>query len=316
MNELRLILILIGIAFLVGLYIISRRFSRPELLQQSEDKTESVRQMDSDPSKRAQQQIRTRQTGAGARSDMQTSHFLDHEILRDYAEDIDWDNIDDIDLEWLEDSLDRINYDQIMYELSQGYADVASGSYISGYGEPRKRGKVLVTLKSSDAEKMHRAMNTAQKIQPLVLLLHLLANNSRQFSGEQLQKALADVGMQFGEMNLYHYYADPEKTSDVQHKQRVFSVANTTGNGSFNKDKLDTLHTPGITLLLQLPAPVDAALAFETWYKTAKLLAEKLDGTLFDASKNRVTKQSLNHMKDQVSEYGLKLRFSHNSSIH
>lgn len=315
MNELRLILILIGIAFLIGLYLISRRFSKPLTAHQPGAQA-SHNQDSHSESATPQTRGNRHQSHNDSAPQLSTSHFLDNEVLRDYADDIDWDNLDDIDLEWLEDSLDRINYDQIMYELNQGYAQMSTGHYLSGYGEPSKRGKVFISMKSQDAEKMHWAVNSAQKIQPLVLVLHILAGNGRQFAGEQLQKAMKEVGMQFGEMNLFHYYADPEKTSDVQHKQRIFSAANTTGSGAFHKEKLATMHTPGITLLLQLPTPIDQALAFETWYQTAKSLADKLGGTLFDVGKNRLTKQALNHMQDQVSEYGLKLRFDHSSSIH
>lgn len=322
MNELRLILIVIGIAFIAGLYFISRRFSQvshnPNSNGDVETRVRPTLDMNQSASAVAApvRDVTTPLQESQLRTDLETSHFLDHEILRDYADEIDWDKLDDIDLEWLEDSLDRINYDQIMYELNQGSAQVSSGMYASGYQEPYQRSKAFISLKKSDAEKMQYAMSTAQHIQPLIMILHILASNGKQFSGEQLQTAFQAVGMQHGEMNLFHYYADPEKTSDVQHKQRIFSAANTTGSGVFKKDKLDTMHTPGITLLLQIPAPIDAALAFETWYKTAKSLADKLDGTLFDATKSRITKQSLNLMKDQASEYGLKLRFTHSPSIH
>ena len=122
--------------------------------------------------------------------------------------------------------------------------------------------------------------------------------------------------MQFGEAGLFHYYADPEISSEVQRKQSVFSVANAIEPGSFSKNSLETLKTPGVTCLMQLPCPVDAGLAFEKFYQTAKALASKLDAELYDSSRNRMTKQCLNDMKEKMSEHSLKVRFSQHSNVH
>jgi cell division protein ZipA len=67
---------------------------------------------------------------------------------------------------------------------------------------------------------------------------------------------------------------------------------------------------------MQLPGPIDNTVAFEWFCRAGNELAQKLDGVLCDESRNTMTPQGLNHMKDQVSSFNLKLQLSQQPSIH
>ncbi len=66
--------------------------------------------------------------------------------------------------------------------------------------------------------------------------------------------------------------------------------------------------TPGLSLFLQLPGPLNPVRAFDLFAATAQRLAEGLGGELRDRSRSAVSRQSLEHLRDEVQQYELRLR--------
>ena len=318
MNEFRIILIIIGAFILVGVYLLGRRHSsRNSSLQHQHADLAHQSKAESSGLENASHS-RTKTLGT---KEIASSHYLDQEMLDEFgseanAESVDWDNVGEVDFENLADSMEDVNYDQLIYQIGSGSSELPTGGHSAGFGGSSKPEKVFVPLRNTSNEKTYSAMNTAQNVESLVLVINIFARDNATINGEQLQSAMKYAGMHFGEAGLFHYYADPETSSEVQHKQSIFKIANAIEPGTFRKDGLDSLSTPGITCLMQLPCPVDAGLAFEKFYQTSKSLASKLNADLYDASRNKLTKQSLNNMKEQISEHSLKVRFSQSSNIH
>ena len=311
-NELRLILIVLGIVIVLGLYLAGRRNKKS--IPSSQDQAGSVAM----PAYSEAGDASQRHAALGAMPDPADDDKRFEDLLVEYDEQVDWDNLDEMDTEWLEESGADINYDELMYQLNQGQPGAGISEYSGGYWQPYPRPgeKVFVSVRTPDSKKVNQAVNASQHIEPLVLVMHVLAARGRLFNGVQLQSAMRALGLSYGEMQLFHAFARSPSIDSEKRQLRVFSVANAVEPGHFDKKKLDSLRTPGVTLLMQLPGPIDNTAAFDWFCRAGRELAQKLDGVLCDESHNVMTRQCLNHMKDQVSSFNLKLQLSQQPSIH
>jgi len=132
----------------------------------------------------------------------------------------------------------------------------------------------------------------------LLIVINVLGNYGTNFKGVQLQEAFQNIGLEYGDMRIYHYYPDDSQ-------QRLFSVASIKEPGCFDFDNPAIYSTKGISLFMLLPGPLDGKLAFEILYGVATELANRLGGYLCDEDFNKLTKQATAHMKDKISDFNL-----------
>lgn len=133
--------------------------------------------------------------------------------------------------------------------------------------------------------------------EPLIIVLNIMAKPGQWFDGQNLLAALEANSMQHGEMMIFHRY------SDTSAKQPVFSLANTVEPGNFNLDTIEQLQTPGLSLFMQLPGPIDSREAFELMLKTGRNLAQQLDGDLCDETRSVLTLQTIGHIKEKIEAF-------------
>ena len=67
---------------------------------------------------------------------------------------------------------------------------------------------------------------------------------------------------------------------------------------------------------MQLPGPLDGILAFEKMLQAADSLARSLGGVLCDDKHNKLSTQTIAHIKDEISDYNLQLQLSLRRTIH
>jgi len=83
----------------------------------------------------------------------------------------------------------------------------------------------------------------------------------------------------------------------------LYSVANILEPGVFRQDRLDETETPGVVLFLRLPGPFDGLAAFEQMLATARTLARQLGGQVLDGRRCDLTTQSIEHIREELLEY-------------
>lgn len=130
----------------------------------------------------------------------------------------------------------------------------------------------------------------AQKI----VTLHVVAAPNTVLSGEDLLSVFERRGYHFGDMNIFH---------SMHEGSTVFSVAKMIEPGYFDINDLESFQTPGITLILQLPGPVPADVAFAVLVSEAYEIAEELNATVLDEQHSTLTKQTVQHLKEGIYEY-------------
>jgi len=138
-------------------------------------------------------------------------------------------------------------------------------------------------------------------VEDLIIFHTILAKNTL-FSGKKLYKALANAGLSYGEMNVFHYPGDEKRDTFA-----LFSVANIVEPGTFDLDKAQSLKSPGISLFLRLPTSIGNFHAYEKLLRVANVIAMELGGELCDESRSKLTRQAIGHKKELIKKLNFEL---------
>ena len=72
--------------------------------------------------------------------------------------------------------------------------------------------------------------------------------------------------------------------------------------GIFDIDNMADFDTPGLVFFLTLPGPEDMMQAFEYMLETAQAVSRNLEGDVLDESRSVMTKQTLDHSRQQIRD--------------
>ncbi|HHJ15515.1 MAG TPA: hypothetical protein ENJ80_02345 [Gammaproteobacteria bacterium] len=130
-----------------------------------------------------------------------------------------------------------------------------------------------------------------------LLVISVVAPQGGVFAGAVLRAAFEHNKLQFGEHGIFHRI-----TFSSGRELSVFGVANLVKPGSFEPEQMNAFSTPGITLFLQLPGPLDAVETFDDFVHTAERLAVELGGELRDQKQCVLTHQALMQIREGIVE--------------
>lgn len=140
-----------------------------------------------------------------------------------------------------------------------------------------------------------RQQNTEYQI----ITFLIKAAPGKTFFGENILGATDVVGMKFGQMNIFHHYG----AAGMESEESIFSLASMYEPGYFEPDKMQDYQTRGLTLFMQLPAPIDNILAFDLMQETAMRLADLLQGEIWSSRQEPIDAKALQEMRDVVVEF-------------
>lgn len=138
-----------------------------------------------------------------------------------------------------------------------------------------------------------------------VFVLNVVSDTEVGFSGRDILQILLACDLRFGDMDFFHRHEESAGRGAIQ-----FSVANMMNPGVFDIDDMDALQTKGLMFFVTLPGPEDMLKAFDYMYETAKAVSKNLGGTVLDETRSAVTRQSLEHMRQQIREFERRLHLS------
>lgn len=139
----------------------------------------------------------------------------------------------------------------------------------------------------------------------LIVVLNIMAKQNMRFHGLDILNAMREQGFEFGDMNLFHNFITQKS------KQRpLCSVANTVEPGTFDIEHMAEMETPGLSLFMQLPGPMEDRLAFDRMLQLARALTEQLDGVLCDETRSKLTMQAIAHLKEKIDAFHFKHKIS------
>lgn len=122
-----------------------------------------------------------------------------------------------------------------------------------------------------------------------------MAKPNDTFASYDLLQAISATGLQFGEMNIFHYYKSP-----TTKKTPLFSLASATEPGVFDFDRIGDFSCRGLTLFMNLYNAGDPQVVFELMLKTAEQLAEDLDGELRAGPKQLWNDETLKQYLEKI----------------
>jgi cell division protein ZipA len=123
----------------------------------------------------------------------------------------------------------------------------------------------------------------------------VLAPSGVPFRGTVLLDALEDAHLEYGDMQIFHRNEVVDGS-----ERRLFSVANIKEPGIFDLAAMEHFSTEGVVMFLQVAPGMDAVRAFDAMVESATILAEELGGTVCDATRSVLTKQTISHMREEV----------------
>ena len=139
-----------------------------------------------------------------------------------------------------------------------------------------------------------------QELPVKILQLNLVARRGN-LRGEDIHQAAGTVSMQPGEMNIYHRY---------DQGQTLFSMASLVEPGNFPLNQMQGFETPGLVLFARLPGPQDGLHIFSQMLDAAETLGTQLDAELQDETHSDLSRQTIDHIREQILEYNRKLKLA------
>lgn len=132
---------------------------------------------------------------------------------------------------------------------------------------------------------------------PHVFVLNVISRDESGFSGTDILQILLACDLRFGDMDFFHRHEQSAGKGPIQ-----FSVCDMMNPGVFDIDNMSELYTRGLMFFVTLPGPEDMLKAFDYMYETAKAVAKNLNGDVLDETRSAITRQSLDHMRQQIRE--------------
>jgi cell division protein ZipA len=164
-----------------------------------------------------------------------------------------------------------------------GHSDVANLDWLEELDIPEPE--------PEPEQRLPRATN------PHVFVLNVISRHESGFSGTDILQILLACDLRFGDMDFFHRHEQSAGKGPIQ-----FSVCDMMNPGVFDIDNMGELHTRGLMFFVTLPGPEDMLKAFDYMYETAKAVAKNLNGDVLDETRSAITRQSLDHMRQQIRE--------------
>jgi cell division protein ZipA len=129
-----------------------------------------------------------------------------------------------------------------------------------------------------------------------IVTLFLQARDNHVITGIDLLDASLKSGLVFGDHDIFHRIHEEDLDP-------VFSMANLTKPGSFDKTSWNTMEIKGVTMFMTLPGPKNALIAWDSMLATSRRLAELLHADLLDDAHEVFTRERSLLIKEELREY-------------
>lgn len=145
------------------------------------------------------------------------------------------------------------------------------------------------------SESRPRRWRTADE---MTVLLTVMAHPGQQLRGGAIRVACEGSDLVLGDGGVWECRS--EATED---QAMIFGIAHLREPGTFSAETLNTLETPGLLLFMQLPGPLDPVPAVDLMIAVAGRLARRLGATVCDRKRNRMSTQAMIRLRAEAAEF-------------
>ncbi len=131
--------------------------------------------------------------------------------------------------------------------------------------------------------------------QQRIVSIRLMARERGRIEGSTLRAALEREGIQFGRYAIFHRQFENAGT--------LYSVASLVEPGTFDLATMDASSVPGVTVFAVFPGPLPAPQCFDDLMATARRLADRLGGVLYDDAGMRLTGQRVLTLREELVHF-------------
>ena len=128
-----------------------------------------------------------------------------------------------------------------------------------------------------------------------IIAVRLLGRDGKRIDGGELKVALGTEGLVFGRYSIFHRVIDGGRP--------LYSVASLVEPGSFDPTVMDTARFPGVSMFAVFPGPLPAPQCFDELLATARRLADRLGATLQDDSGSSLTGQRVLSIREDLVHF-------------
>ncbi|OEF93012.1 cell division protein ZipA [Vibrio splendidus] len=131
-----------------------------------------------------------------------------------------------------------------------------------------------------------------------VIVLNVHCAGEIPFVGTELFRSMENNGLTYGEMSIYHCFAQSSDEPKV-----IFSVANMMQPGTLEHDDPADFTTKGISFFMTLPCYGQADQNFNVMLSAAQKIADDMGGNVLDESRNLMTPNRLSEYRKQIRDF-------------
>ena len=285
MDGLRLILLILGVVLIAGIYVWETRRRRSKPLDDIDDL--DTRYLDDLGDTRSRKDYGYASDPTPAEDDS----FDDDEEYDDAYDDEEYE-----DAEFDDGEADHEEFDEEA-DLEREELD------LSLFAGEDVRLKGLEFIVPGDGESTLPAATVSSD--GLLIALTVMASPNPPFTGVVISQAMDELGFTFGQMQIFHLFSEPDSQNAAA---PLYSVANVLKPGTFDLSAIDEFSTPGIALFMQVSGQPGSVEAFDSMVETGMRLATRLGGELRDESRSTLTTQAINHLREEIVEFGRQRR--------
>ncbi|HBV74863.1 MULTISPECIES: cell division protein ZipA [Vibrio] len=136
-----------------------------------------------------------------------------------------------------------------------------------------------------------------------VIVFHVHAAGNTEFVGTPLFDSMKQNGLVYGAMDIFHRHTDISGTGKV-----LFSVANMMHPGTLAHDNPDTFQTKGISFFMALPCFGEPDQNFKLMLRTAQQIADDLGANVLDDKRNLMTPDRLSAYRQQIRDFAARTK--------